>query len=61
MNKDTIVGKSKQIEGKVRDAAGDLTDDPSDDIAGKAKVVEGKIQEGYGKVKSAIKRELNDA
>ena len=61
MNKDTIAGKSKQIEGKLRDAAGDLTDDPRDDIAGKAKVVEGKIQEGYGKAKSAVKKALDEA
>jgi uncharacterized protein YjbJ (UPF0337 family) len=61
MNKDTIVGKAKQVEGKLRDAAGDLTEDPRDDIAGKAKVVEGKIQEGYGKAKAAVKRELNEA
>jgi uncharacterized protein YjbJ (UPF0337 family) len=59
MNKDTIVGKAKQIEGKLRDAKGDFTDDPSDDIAGKAKVAEGKIQEGYGKAKAAVKRELD--
>ena len=61
MNKDTIVGQAKQIEGKIRDAKGDLTNDPSDDIAGKAKVVEGKIQEGYGKAKAAVKRELDEA
>jgi uncharacterized protein YjbJ (UPF0337 family) len=56
MNKDTIAGKAKQVEGKLRDAKGDLTEDPRDDVAGKAKVVEGKIQEGVGKAKEAIKR-----
>jgi uncharacterized protein YjbJ (UPF0337 family) len=61
MNKDTIVGKAKQIEGKLRDAKGDLTDNPNDDVAGKAKVVEGKIQEGYGKAKAAVKQELDEA
>lgn len=59
MNKDTVVGKAKQLEGKLRDAKGDFTEDPSDDIAGKAKTAEGKIQEGLGKAKSAIKRSLD--
>lgn len=59
MNRDIAAGKAKQIEGKVRDAKGDLTNDPADDVAGKAKVVEGKIQEGAGKAKEAIKRALD--
>lgn len=54
MNRDTVAGKAKQVEGKLRDAKGDFTEDPSDDIAGKAKVAEGKIQEGIGKAKRAI-------
>jgi uncharacterized protein YjbJ (UPF0337 family) len=58
MNKDTIVGKAKQVEGRLRDAKGDLTGNPADDLAGKAKVVEGKIQEAAGKVKAALKRKL---
>jgi uncharacterized protein YjbJ (UPF0337 family) len=56
MNKDTIVGKAKQVEGKIRDAKGDFTDDPTDDLKGKAKVAEGKLQEGLGKVKQAVDR-----
>jgi uncharacterized protein YjbJ (UPF0337 family) len=59
MNKDTLAGKAKQLEGKLRDAKGDLTEDPSDDLAGKAKVAEGKIQEGIGKAKHAMKKTLD--
>jgi len=59
MNKDTIAGKAKQVEGKLRDAKGDLTQDPSDDLAGKTKVAEGKIQEGIGRAKHAVKKALD--
>jgi len=53
-NEDEIAGKAKQAEGKVQDAAGDVTGNTNDDVAGKAKQVEGKIQEGFGKAKEAI-------
>ena len=54
MNDDIAEGKLKQTEGKVQDAAGDVTGNADDDVAGKAKQAEGKIQEGFGKVKEAI-------
>ena len=53
-NKDVLEGKAKQVEGKVQDAVGDVTENPNDDLKGKAKQVEGKIQEGYGHVKEAV-------
>jgi uncharacterized protein YjbJ (UPF0337 family) len=56
MNKDIIKGKAKQVEGKIQDAKGDLTNNPSDDIVGKAKQVEGKIQEDWGKSKDAVRK-----
>lgn len=56
MDKDIIKGKAKQVEGKIQDAKGDLTNNPSDDIAGKAKQVEGKIQEEWGKSKDAARK-----
>jgi len=59
MNKDIAVGKAKQVEGKIRDAKGDFTQDPADDLAGKAKVAEGKIQEGVGRVKDAIRKSVD--
>jgi uncharacterized protein YjbJ (UPF0337 family) len=59
MNRDIVKGKVKQAEGRVRDALGDLTDDPRDDARGKAKVAEGKIQEGIGKTRRAIKKALD--
>jgi len=56
MDKDIIKGKAKQVEGKIQDAKGDLTNNPSDDIAGKAKQVECKIQEEWGKSKDAARK-----
>jgi uncharacterized protein YjbJ (UPF0337 family) len=56
MDKDVIKGKAKQVEGKIQDAKGDFTNDPSDDIAGKAKQVEGKVQEAWGKSKDAVRK-----
>jgi uncharacterized protein YjbJ (UPF0337 family) len=58
MNKEIIKGKAKQVEGKLRDAKGDLTGNLEDDITGKTKVVEGKIQEGIGRAKEAARRNL---
>jgi len=61
MNKDTITGQAKQIQGRLQDAKGDFTDDPRDDVQGKARVIEGKVQEAVGKVKDAVKKEVNKA
>ncbi len=60
MNKDTIEGKVKKVAGKVQDAKGDLTNDPSDDVKGKMKQVEGELQEQYGKAKSAVRNADED-
>lgn len=53
-NDDQVKGQMKQAEGRVRDAAADLTDDPTDDLKAKAKTAEGKVQEVVGDVKKAI-------
>ena len=53
-NEDVIEGKAKQVEGKVQDAAGDVTGNTNDDVEGKAKQVEGKAQELFGHAKEAV-------
>lgn len=58
-DEDVIAGKAKQVEGKVQDAAGDVTGNTNDDVAGKAKQAEGKIQEGFGKAKDAVRDALD--
>ena len=59
VDKDVVEGKLKQAEGKVQDAAGDVTGNTHDDVAGKAKQAEGKVQEGFGKAKDAVRDALN--
>jgi uncharacterized protein YjbJ (UPF0337 family) len=54
--KDIVKGKAKQVEGALRDAKGDFTDDPSDDIRGKAKKAEGQVQEGMGRLSKSAKQ-----
>lgn len=57
-DKDVIQGKIKQVEGKVEDAYGDLTNQPEHDVKGKAKQVAGKAQEIKGRADNAVKEAL---
>ncbi len=59
MDSDRVKDKIKQAEGKIQDAKGDFTDDPSADIAGKAKQAEGKVQEAWGKSKDAVRKAVD--
>jgi uncharacterized protein YjbJ (UPF0337 family) len=67
MNKDEIEGKAEALKGKLKQAAGDLTDDPQlvqegqdDEVAGKAQDAVGygrrKVGEAVEKVGDAIKK-----
>jgi uncharacterized protein YjbJ (UPF0337 family) len=47
-------GAAKEVEGKVRNAFGDLTDDTSEQIKGKAKEMEGKAQRKIGEVEEDL-------
>ena len=49
-------GKAKEVQGKVRNAVGDLTDDTSEQIKGKAKEMEGKTQRKIGEAEENIDR-----
>lgn len=44
-----LTGAAKEAEGKVRDAAADITGDTSEELKAKAKTAEGKIQKNFGK------------
>jgi uncharacterized protein YjbJ (UPF0337 family) len=46
--KNQAKGAAKEAEGKVRNAAGGLTDDTSEQLKGKAKELEGKAQRNIG-------------
>jgi uncharacterized protein YjbJ (UPF0337 family) len=67
MNKDEIEGKAEALKGKVKQAAGDLTDDPAlrqegedDEVAGKTQDAIGagrrKVGEAFEKIGDAIKK-----
>jgi len=47
--KNEITGAAKEAEGKIRDAAADITGDTSEDLKAKAKTAEGKIQKNFGR------------
>jgi uncharacterized protein YjbJ (UPF0337 family) len=63
MNRDELEGKKDQLKGKVKQAAGDLTDDDRLHDEGVADEAAGDVQEGFGrgrrKVGEAIE-ELGD-
>ena len=47
--KNELKGAAKEAEGKVRDAAADITGDDSENLKAKGKTLEGKIQKNFGK------------
>jgi uncharacterized protein YjbJ (UPF0337 family) len=53
MNKDEIEGKAEALKGKIKQAAGDLTDNPELQQEGQDDEVAGKAQDalGYGRRK----------
>jgi uncharacterized protein YjbJ (UPF0337 family) len=54
MNTEEIKAKGKQVEGKVREEVGKLTDNSSEQVKGGAQQTEGKIEETIAKVKKKI-------
>lgn len=49
-------GKGKQVKGRVKDAAGGLTNDPELQAEGKLDKAKGKIQEKVGDVQRRVGR-----
>ena len=60
MNWDQIEGKWKQIQSKVLEKWGKLTNDNLNQIAGKRDQLVGKVQEKYGLAKEAAEREVDE-
>ena len=54
-DQDVIKGAAKNIEGRVQEAWGDLTDNPVDKAVGQQKQATGKLQERAGHIKDAAK------
>ena len=53
-----VKGTAKNVEGRVRAAIGDLTDDSSEQLKGKAQQVKGKLQNEVGKAQQDAAEEL---
>ena len=60
MNWDTIAGNWKQVQGKVRQQWGKLTDDDLELVKGKRDELAGGIQERYGIAKDEAERQIDD-
>jgi uncharacterized protein YjbJ (UPF0337 family) len=51
---DKIEGRIHVVKGKVKELAGQATDDPDLEDSGTAEKTSGKVQEVVGRVKSAV-------
>ena len=59
MNWDIFQGNWKQMEGKVRQQWGNLTDGDMSKVRGKREELEGVLQTRYGYSKEQVKKELD--
>ena len=57
MDKDRVEGSAKGIVGKIKEVAGKVLGDAKLESEGKADQVAGKVQNAIGGVKDTLKRE----
>ena len=60
MNRDEFEGKKEQLKGKVKQAAGDLTDDDQLHDEGVADEAAGDVQEGFGRARRKVGKAIED-
>lgn len=60
MNEDTLKGKWKQLEGKIKEQWGKLTDDDIKVAEGNSEYLAGKVQERYGVARDEAERQVKD-
>ena len=60
MNKDELDGRADQIKGKLKQAAGDLTDDERLHDEGVADEASGDVQEGVGRARRKVGEAVED-
>jgi uncharacterized protein YjbJ (UPF0337 family) len=60
MNKDELDGKGNQVKGKLKQAAGDLTDDQRLHDEGVADEAAGKVEEGFGRGRRKVGEAIED-
>jgi uncharacterized protein YjbJ (UPF0337 family) len=54
MNRDEVKGRSERMKGKLKQAAGDLTDDERLREEGVADEAVGRAQEGFGRARRKV-------
>ena len=60
MNRDELEGKAKSVKGKVKQAAGDLTDDSNLHDEGVVDEAEGKTQDTIGRARRKVGETVED-
>ena len=60
MNRDEIDGKTEKLKGKVKQAAGDLTDNQDLHDEGVADEAAGDVQEGFGRGRRKVGEAIED-
>jgi len=60
MNRDELDGKADQLKGKLKQAAGDLTDDQRLHDEGVADEASGDVQESYGRGRRKVGEAVED-
>lgn len=60
MNRDEIAGRKDQLKGKVKKAAGDLTDNERLHDEGVIDEAAGDVQEGFGRGRRKVGEALDD-
>ncbi len=60
MNRDELDGKATQLKGKLKQAAGDLTDDAQLHDEGVADEAAGTVQEGFGRGRRKVGEAIED-
>lgn len=60
MNRDELNGKGDQLKGKLKQAAGDLTDNDRLHDEGVADETSGEVQEGFGRGRRKIGEAIED-
>jgi uncharacterized protein YjbJ (UPF0337 family) len=60
MNRDELEGKAEALKGKVKQAAGDLTDNQELHDEGKADEIAGKTQDTFGRARRKAGEAIED-
>jgi len=60
MNTDIIKGKWKQLNGRIKQQWGKLTDDDLTVLEGSREYLAGKVQERYGVTKDIAEQQVKD-